>query len=223
MDTEQKIDCLRMENIFGDLCKAKQAKMDRPTSLNTCQRGKILYRPEDTHEVLFILKKGRVQLYRLSSQGKKLVAATLGSGTIFGEMALIGQRMSNRFAEAIEDCLLCVMSRYDVEQWVLRKPELALRLMQVMADRLRQAKARLKDRAFKSIPARLASLLLHLREAQGDHIYGYTHQDLAEAIGTYRETATQTLNKFKSQHLIDISRRRIDILDSAGLEQVAAE
>jgi CRP-like cAMP-binding protein len=92
-----------------------------------------------------------------------------------------------------------------------------------MADRLSQAETRLKEWAFKSVPARLASLLLCLREEQGDHIYDYTHQDLAEAIGTYRETATETLNEFKSQHLIQIGRRRIDILDAAGLERVAAE
>jgi CRP-like cAMP-binding protein len=220
MDTELKIDYLRLEDVFRGLC---QAEMDCPTLLNTCRRGKIVYRPEDTHEVLFILKKGRVQLYRLSPQGKKLGATTLGSGMVFGEMALIGQTMSNRFAEAVEDCLLCVMSRYDLEQSVLRKPTLALRLMQMMADRLSQAETRLKEWAFKRVPARLASLLLRLREEQGDHIYDYTHQDLAEAIGTYRETATQTLNEFKSQHLIEIGRRRIDILDAAGLERVAAE
>lgn len=223
MDTEQKIDGFRLEDVFRGFCQAEMVEMDCPTLLSTCRRGKIFYRPEDAHEVLFILKKGRVQLYRLSSHGKKLGMTTLDFGAVFEEMALIGQSMSNRFAEAMEDCFLCVMSRYDVEQSVLRKPTLALRLAQVMADRLSQAEARLKEWVFKSVPARLASLLLRLREEQGDHIYGYTHQDLAEAIGTYRETATETLNEFKSQHLIEIGRRRIDILDVAGLERVAAE
>jgi CRP-like cAMP-binding protein len=77
--------------------------------------------------------------------------------------------------------------------------------------------------AFKSIPTRLALLLLRLREDQGNCIYGYTHQDLAEAIGTYRETATQTLNDFKSNNLIEIGRKRIDILDPDGLEAVASD
>jgi CRP-like cAMP-binding protein len=77
--------------------------------------------------------------------------------------------------------------------------------------------------AFKSIPARLALLLLRLREELGDHIYGYTHQDLAEAVGTYRETTTQTLNEFKSKNLIEIGRKRIDIIDPVGLEVVASE
>ncbi|MCB0167716.1 MAG: Crp/Fnr family transcriptional regulator, partial [Anaerolineae bacterium] len=198
---------LRMVDIFQDLSKEEMQEMDRTTTMSTCRRGKIFYQPEDTSEVLFILKKGRVQLYRLSPEGKKLVISTIGPGSIFGEMGIMGQGMHNAFAEAVNDCLLCVMSRSDVERLILNKPPVALRIMNVMAQRLSQAEAQLEDLAFKSIPARLALLLLRLRDEQGsDHIYGFTHQDLADAIGTYRETATQTLNEFKANHLIDISR-----------------
>lgn len=223
IDTDQKIKYLRMIDVFQSLSKDEMAEMDRTTTMSTCRRGKIFYHPEDSSEVLFILKKGRVQLYRLSPEGKKLVVATIGPGTIFGEMGLIGQGMHDKFAEAVEDCLLCVMSRHDVERLILSKPAVALHFMQVMADRLRQAEAHLEDLAFKSIPARLAALLLHLREEQGNFIGGYTHQDLAEAVGTYRETVTQTLNEFKAKGLIEIGRKRLDILDPAGLEEVTAE
>jgi CRP-like cAMP-binding protein len=223
MNVEQKIDYLQMVDIFQDLSKADMQEMDRTTTMSTCKPGKIFYQPEDTSEVLFILKKGRVQLYRISPEGKKLVIATVGAGTIFGEMAIMGQQMHNTFAEAVEDCLLCVMSRHDVERLILSKPSVALRIMDVMANRLREAEIRMEDMAFKSIPARLAALLLHLREDQGDKIYGYSHQDLAEAVGTYRETTTQTLNKFKADNLIEIGRKRIEILDPEGLEDVAAE
>ena len=223
MDATQKIDYLRQIDVFQSLSRAEMQEMDRTTTMSTCRRGKIFFQPEDTSEVLFILKKGHVQLYRLSPEGKKLVVATIGPGTIFGEMAIIGQGLHNTFAEAVDDCLLCVMSRHDVERLILSKPAVALHFMEVMADRLRQAEARLEEMAFKSIPARLASLLLHLRQAQGDRISGYTHQDLAEAIGTYRETTTQTLNEFKARALIEIGRKRIDILDPAGLEELALE
>jgi CRP/FNR family cyclic AMP-dependent transcriptional regulator len=223
MDATQKIDYLRKIDVFQSLSTAEMQEMDRTTTMSTCRRGKIFYQPEDTSEVLFILKKGHVQLYRLSPEGKKLVVATIGPGTIFGEMAIIGQGMQNTFAEAVDDCLLCVMSRHDVERLILSKPAVALHFMEVMADRLRRAEARLEEMAFKSIPARLATLLLHLRQEQGDCISGYTHQDLAEAIGTYRETTTQTLNEFKARELIEIGRKRIDIINPTGLEEVAAE
>ena len=223
MEVDQKISYLKMVDIFRDLSSDDMKEMDRTTTMSTCRRGKIFYQPHDTSEVLFILKKGRVQLYRLSPEGKKLVVATIGPGTIFGEMAIIGQGMHNAFAEAADDCLLCVMSRHDVERLILGKPAVALRIVELMASRLNKAESQLEDMAFKSIPTRLALLLLRLREDQGNCIYGYTHQDLAEAIGTYRETATQTLNDFKSNHLIEIGRKRIDILDPDGLEAVASE
>ena len=187
MDVQQKIEYLQMVDIFQGLSKAEMEEMDRTTTMSTCRRGRIFYQPEDSSEVLFILKKGRVQLYRISPDGKKLVVSTIGAGTIFGEMGIIGQKMHNTFAEAAENCLLCVMSRHDVERLILGKPSVALRIMDLMAKRLNDVEERLEDMAFKSIPARLALLLLRLREEQGDTIYGYTHQDLADAVGTYRK------------------------------------
>jgi CRP-like cAMP-binding protein len=76
--------------------------------------------------------------------------------------------------------------------------------------------------AFKGIPARLASLLLRLSaERQSDEIAGLTHQDLAETIGTYRETATQVLNDMKTDGLIEIGRKHIRILDPQRLRSIA--
>jgi len=219
---EKKIGYLHMVDIFQDLTEAEREEIDRATTISRCPRGKILYMPEDTSEVLFLLKEGRVQLYRISPDGKKLIIATVGPGAIFGEMALIGQGMHNTFAEAIEDCVLCVMNREDVERLLLTRPKVALRIFEVLGRRLREAEARLEDLAFKSIPARLAALLLHLAdESDDDTIRGLTHQELGERIGTYRETTTQTLNHFKAQGLIEIGRKRITILDREGLQKVA--
>jgi CRP/FNR family cyclic AMP-dependent transcriptional regulator len=221
-DRSNKIGYLQMVDIFQDLTEEEIEEIDRATTISTCRRGKIFYMPEDTSEVLFLLKEGRVQLYRISPDGKKLVIGTIGPGAIFGEMALIGQGMHNTFAEATEDCVLLVMSREDVERLLVTKPKVALRIFEVLGSRLKETESRLEGIAFKGIPARLASYLLQLADEQGtDTITGMTHQDLGEQIGTYRETTTQTLNTFKADGLIDIGRKRITILDRAGLERVA--
>jgi CRP-like cAMP-binding protein len=206
--------------IFQDLSPQEVDEMDRTTTMSTCEPGRVFYAPHDSGEVLFLLKSGRVQLYRLSPEGKKLVVAELGKGAIFGEMSLVGQGMHNTFAEAMEDCMLCVMSRLDVERLLMEKPQVALRFMEAMASRLQEIESKLEDLAFKSIPARLAALLLNLAESVPDNevIDGYTHQGLAEMLGTYRETTTQILNEFKSQGWIDIGRKRIEILNRAALE-----
>jgi CRP/FNR family cyclic AMP-dependent transcriptional regulator len=221
-DQSSKIGYLQMVDIFQDLTEAEIEEIDRATTMTSCRRGKIFYMPEDTSEVLFLLKEGQVQLYRISPDGKKLVIGTIGPGTIFGEMALIGQGMHNTFAEATENCVLCIMSREDVERLLVTKPKVALRIFEELGSRLKETEARVEEIAFKSIPARLASLLLHLAdERASDTITGMTHQDLGEQIGTYRETTTQTLNTFKTDGLIDIGRKRITILDRERLKHIA--
>jgi len=216
-----KLDYLSAIEVFQDLSRREMEEMDRSTTMSTCQRGKLFYIPGDTGEVLFLLKKGRVQLYRISPEGKKLVVATLGPGAIFGEMSLVGQGMHNTFAEAAKDCLLCVMSRTDVERLILSKPKVALRFIEAIGKRLTAAEARLEETTFKSIPARLAGLLLRLTDETDSVVAGYTHQDLAEMMGTYRETTTQTLNDFKAQGLIEIGRKRIEIQDRQGLKVIS--
>ena len=208
--------------VFQDLSPREMQELNRIITMSTVPRGRVFYRPEEPGEVLFILKEGRVQLYRISPEGKKLVITTLGPHTLFGEMALLGTKMHNTFAEAIDDCLICVMSRTDLERLILSKPQVALRILEVTGKRLREAEERLENMAFKGIPARLASLLLRLADEQGnDEISGLTHQDLAESVGTYRETATQVLNDLKAQGLIEIGRKRIKVIDRARLAEIA--
>lgn len=221
---EESLSYLSTFKIFRDLTLNELAEMDRQITMTICEPGKIFYMPEDSGEVLFLLKKGQIQLYRLSAEGKKIVVATLGPGAIFGEMSLVGQGMYNTFAEAIDECMLCVMSRPDVERLMREKPEVALRFMESLGTRLNDVERRLEEIAFRSIPSRLASLLLRLAdeaEPGSTRVRGHTHQDLAEMLGTYRETITQTLNEFKSEGLVQIGRKNIAIVDRERLGHLA--
>ena len=115
-----------------------------------------------------------------------------------------------------------VISRTDLERLTLSKSTVGLRILQLTRKRLADAKERLENMAFKGIPARLASLLLHLAaDTNSNAIVGFTHQDLAETIGTYRKTATQVLNDMKAAGLIEIGRKRIGILDAGRLKKIA--
>lgn len=217
-----KLRALAELDVFRDLSRLEMEEIDSKTTISTCKPGRIFYAPQETGEVLFILKSGRVQLYRLSREGKKLVVATLEAGAIFGEMSLIGQGMHNTFAEAIEDCMLCSLSRTDLEQLILDKPSVALRLLESMALRLAEFETKLEEMTFKSIPSRLAGLLLRLDEESEipSLVQGYTHQNFAEELGTYRETTTQALNEFKRSGWIKIARKQIKILDREALQQL---
>ena len=76
----------------------------------------MFYRPEETGEVLFYRQRGPRPALSHLTEGKKLVIATLGAGTLFGEMPLLGQQLHNTFAEAAEDCVIGIMSRKDLER-----------------------------------------------------------------------------------------------------------
>ena len=79
----------------------------RITTMKTYPPGKIFYSPKEQGEILFILKKGRVQLYWMSDEGKRVVLGYVEEGTVFGEMALTGQGLYDALAEAVEESLFC--------------------------------------------------------------------------------------------------------------------
>jgi CRP-like cAMP-binding protein len=218
-----KTDYLEAVEVFQDLTASDMEKINHQTTMVTYKAGHLFYMPEDPAEVLFIIKQGRVQLYRLSTDGRKLVIAILKPGMIFGQMALIGQNLHNTFAEALDHCTICVWRRGDVERLMMTQPLVAMRLLEAMGRRVRDLEQRLEEVTYKRIPARLAGLLIRLEKEHGANgvVAGYTHQSLADMLGTYRETTTQTLNEFQNRNLIRTGRKTIEILNEDGLRKVA--
>lgn len=211
-------------DLLQDLSPAQLDHVDNETLLLDCPAGHLFYMPEDEGEVLFILKKGRVQLYRISPDGRKLIFAVLNPGAIFGHMALIGQGLHQTYAEALDDVTICIWYRDRVEQALRENPEMALRFLGAVGERLTQTEERLADITFKRLPARLANLVLRLCEENHTcDLVGYTHQHLADMLGAYRETVTQILNGWKNKQLIELNRKRIQVLDAAKLVNIGEE
>lgn len=220
--TDTKVGYLTSNELFRGLTPEEMREIDRITTMTTCRRGRVFYTPGESGEVLFVLKRGQVHLYRIAPDGKRLVIGSLREGAIFGEMGLIGQGMYDSFAEAADDCTLCVMSRSDVEALIATRPAFAMRLIELLGRRLQDAEAALERTAFGSVASRLASLLLSLRDG-GDEICGLSHQDLAERIGTHRETVTRCLNDLRAAGAIEIGRGRVKIIDATRLAEVAEQ
>jgi len=213
---------LTATELFQGLNDQEIASIEKMTRLVSYKRGHLLYSPEEGKEVLFFLKEGSIQLYRLSPEGKKLIIATLGPNTFFGEMSLFGQGMYDTFAEVEQDSQVCVMYSEDVTRLLSTKPAVALNLLDILAKRLLETETTLEDLAFKNVRARLASLLLRMAEERKDNkIKGVTHQDLAERVAALRETVTEILGEFKTEGLVELGRREIVILDNKGLQRTA--
>lgn len=208
---------LTME-IFRDLAPDEIQRFEQQTVMRTCPRGQVLYAQEDHAEALFLLKRGQVRLYRLTAGGKRLELAQMGPGTFFGEMPLLGESLRHAFAEVAEDAVVCVMSRRDVEWLIQRHPSVALRMLEVLGQRLANREERLEELAYKHVPARLAAVLLRLSQSQADATLHLTHQELGDTIGALRETVTAILNDFQRAGLVTLGRGHLTVRDVAGLQ-----
>lgn len=214
-------------DIFCDLTRQEVEEIGSRTAMREVPAGTIVYTPAQTQEVLFILKKGRVRLYQLSPDGRKLTIGTLNEGTIFGQMALLGQILQQKFAEALTSCVLCVMSQDDVENVLLSDPRIAVRITEIMGKRLIEAENRLLELAFMQAPARIAAQLVRMAEdrhgwaGRTRPVVSCTHEELADLVGVHRETATKILNEFRKKNLVKLGRGSVVILDPAGLGQFA--
>ncbi len=225
---------LRDIDIFQDLSPDEVETLAHRAPMQTVEAGTVFYSPEDASEVLFILKVGRVRIYRLSADGKALTTAMIDAGTIFGEMAILGQGMHDSYAEALTPCVLCLMSRDDVKRLLLSDPRIALRVTETMGRRLLEAERRLSDFAFKSLPERIATILVTLAEREPSRLsiwpgrpshpeVRFTHEQLAEMVGTHRETATKVLNDWREQGLIELKRGKVVLLDLEALRHLSAD
>src|SRR5260370_2815729 len=211
-------ECMLAMDISCDLEPAAMAAFEQQTELRTCRKGQILYSQEDRAEVLFLLKRGRVQLYRLTPSGKRLDLAVIEPGAFFGEMPLVGESLRHTFAEAVEDSLICVMSRSDIERLMRERSEVALRMIEVLSRRLALCEARLEEMAYRGVPARIAAVLLRLSQGRTGEPVLITHQELCDMIGALRESVTKVLDDFQKAGLVELGRGRVILRDVAGLQ-----
>jgi len=216
-------------DIFADLEDHEMAAIAAAAPMRQFSPGELLYSPPQRMETLFILKEGRVRIFRLSTDGRALTTAIITPGTIFGEMLLLGQQMHDNFAEALDDVTVCVMSRSDVQRFLLSDARIAARITGILGSRVSQLERRLSDTVFKSVPQRIASTLCLLADDEHQGLLGrgiqiqLTHEQVAALAGTSRETTTKILNEYADRGLVRLGRGRITITDLSRLAEEAGE
>lgn len=190
--------------------------------------GQTLYFPGDPSDTVYFLKEGRVKLISLNANGKQLTLDIFGKGEIFGEMALIGEKQRKLEAQALERVRLCWISKDDMLNFVRKYPDLSLGVAKLMGDRWERIESKLEDLLFKDVPTRLALTLWKLARDYGKKMEQgiliepkITHQDLADLIGSTRETTTTILNHFQDKGLIEKGWGKIMVKDQEGLKQEA--
>lgn len=223
-----KLWCMAEVDIFCDLDDTEMDAMAQAAPMRTYAGGSLVFTPHQPLEALFILKQGRIRIFRVSPDGRALTTAIVTPGTIFGEMVLVGQQMHDSFAEALDDVVVCVMSKADVRRLLLGDPRIATRISETLGRRLGELEQRLSDAVFKSVPERLAGALVALasgssgplaREAQ----VRLTHEQLAALAATSRETTTKILGEFADLGVLSLGRGKITVRDLGALRRLAGE
>ncbi len=208
--------------LYPTISREEVSALFEGVTLRQCPAGTVFFTPDHPSEQLFILKEGQVELYRLTPGGKRLLTRRIGPSTVFGEMGLLGQTLQGCFAEATEDSLVCIATREDIQRLLTRRPDVVLRLLESIGNRLKLLEERLEQAMFSPVRTRLARFLLSSASPNGV-VQGYTHAQIGDAIGALRQTVTEALGQMQSQGLIEVRHRWIKLKDLAQLEVLAGE
>ena len=207
-------------------------RLERLSEQRQYRRRQVIHFADQPGDSLFLLASGRVKIARVSEQGRELTLYLLEDGALFGETGLLDANSPYELmAETLEDSLVVVFRRADILVALEQSLGATQALLRLVTERRLLAEDQVADLVFLEVPKRLAKLLLRLHDTQGGRgtrtgqtLRGkLTHQELANVIGSTRETTTLILNDFKRQGLIEFLGRRIIIANRSGLEQMISQ
>jgi len=169
------------------------------------------YLPPDQSDSVYLLSGGLVRLCHLTMEGKQSIINLVEPGELFGEFGLFGLGPAEEYAEVVEAASVIQIPGEELRQLMRHYPEGSQRLMLLMAKRRRRLERRIKSLLFQSNRQRLVYLLLELAEnyggVAGDGIrlrIRLSHQDLANMIGSTRESVTVLLGELQNEGLIKV-------------------
>lgn len=175
------------------------------------RRGAVIFHEGDPGEAIFIVRRGRVKVYRLAPDGREQIIGIFTDGQPFGLVVLLDGAPYPASAEAVEETHLYMLRTRDLQPLLARHPNLAGMVMATAAGRLRRAQDRVHGLAVQAVHGRLAHLLLDLARERGRPLPGgweleltLTHQELGGLIGASRETVTRVLADFRREKAVAI-------------------
>ena len=214
--------------LFQDLGPDAMSRLAETVQIAEIRRRQVIYLPGDPGRTVYFVNGGRVKISKVTRDGKELTLAYRGPGELFGEIALIEGGPREEMAEAMENALLTEMERGDFERLIQTQPLLGLRLARLLTQRRRDIENKIENLVFKDVNSKLAELLIRLGSEFGvDDARGtlvalkITHQEMANLIGSTRETVSLTLSQFKRKGLIRTDGRKVIIADREGLKALA--
>ena len=191
--------------------------------------GQDFYRPEKHDSGLFLILEGRVRVYATTPSGKETTLELLGGGTVVWARRFEALRAHAVGVRAAEPSVVAFMDRDSLDRFVLAHPEVGLRMMDLLAERLGSTSERMAEVANKEVVSRLASQILRLLEGEGvvdpeggqRLPYAYTHEELGAMVGAKRVAVTRALGALRQEGAVEMRSRRIRVRDREALQRVA--
>ncbi len=217
--------CITCVPIFENLTEKDVDLLSEAIHSETYGKGEYVFRTGEQSDTLYVVHKGVVKITKVSESGKEHILRFLFPGDFDGQFALFNEEYHYADAEVMEETVVCKIRRDELQNIMMRNPEIAYRLVVVMSERLKEADEWIGAISLLDVEKRLAKVLL---------IYGAKYalnqafdlpvskKDFASLIGVCPETLSRKLSLFENQGLIELAgRKSIRILDAQQLKEVA--
>ena len=208
-----------------------QFDLERIAAAATCARfgrHEKIFRRGESETNLIIMVSGRVKLSATSTDGQELLANIVERGHVFGEIAVIDGKPRSYDATALEASELLIVKRKDLIPFLEERPDICLRFMETLCERLRRSEALIQDAVFLNAGPRLARQLLRLVETygrkDGDAIcidLAVSQSDLASLVGMTRESINKQLCNWRRAGVIWFKGKNYKVLKLDTLRNVA--
>jgi len=231
MPQERDVKLLSLVDVLESLSEEELRELAQRCPDISVQGGEDFYSPQQHDSGLFLILEGRVRVYLTTPAGKEATLDLLGSGTVLWVRRFEALQANAVNVQAVEPSVLAFMGREALERFVLNKPEVGLRMMDLLAERLGSSNERMAEIAHKEVLSRLASQILRLVEDEGVVDSGggyklpaaYTHEELGTMIGANRVAVTRALGRLQDEGVVELRRRRIHVRDQGALQRIAEQ
>lgn len=215
---------LELKSVFPQLSNGTLNALEEIGRFHTLNPQEVLYYHGDMARSFYVVLEGAVRLVEYTHEGKTVNLKIYGRGDVFGLLAISGEYPHPSEINMITHTTIAAFDGEESRQLMMRHPEFALHIMDLLVSHVHHAHDRLRQMAAERVDQRLARTLIHLAEKFGNETADcisidlpISQQEIAEFTGSTVETVNRVLGQWEKQGIIQRSRQHVDILDCAGL------
>lgn len=223
-ESQDTIGLLRSVPLFADLEAGELERFSRVAVPRSFPAATRVFHEGDHSDACYIVRSGSFRVTREHPDGRAITLATLGTGDIFGELAMLDGEVRSASVEALTDGELLALPAGEVRALLARQPDITVKLIGALVRRLREANERISRQSFQTVPSRVAGVLLQLVADEGPQISDGTEvtirmnqADLAQLAGTSRESVSRFLADLERAGVVRPGRGRVTVLNPSRL------